>query len=87
MLLTVTEYPKAELDINPAKATLLCLRLKTEDHQVALAEVRRLQRDTKFKDAWVFRGLGEGGSGVDVEVPKENLLLKNTRTVELLLSK
>jgi len=65
-------YPKAAYDINPVKQLFYVYVMKTEDHEVALTEARRLQNNTKYKDAWVFSGLlGEGGYGVDVMVSKE----------------
>jgi len=66
------QYPKAEYDINPAKQLYYVFVMKTEDHEVALTEARRLQSQTKYKDAWVFLGtLGEGGRGVDIIVKQE----------------
>ena len=65
-------YPKAQYDINPMKQLYYVFVMKTEDHEVALTEARRLQNDTKYRDAWVFSGvLGKDGYGVDVIVPKE----------------
>jgi outer membrane protein OmpA-like peptidoglycan-associated protein len=70
-------FPKATYDINQVKQLYYVFVLKTEDHEEALAEARRLQSQTKYKDAWVFSGLlGKGGYGVDVMVSKEEPVIE-----------
>jgi outer membrane protein OmpA-like peptidoglycan-associated protein len=76
-------YPKAQYDVNPAKQLYYVFIMKTEDHEVALTEARRLQNDTPYKDAWVFSGvLGKGGYGVDIIVPKEEPVQKEPDPVK-----
>ncbi len=59
----------AEFDINPARKLYYVFILKTEDHEAALAQVIKIQKETLYKDAWLFVGaLGEKGSGIDVVV-------------------
>jgi len=61
---------EASFDLNAVKQLYYVFVLKTDDHEAAFAEARRLQSDSEYKDAWVFAGtLGEGGSGEDIMVP------------------
>jgi outer membrane protein OmpA-like peptidoglycan-associated protein len=60
------------VDINPAKQLYYVYVFTTEDHEAALTEARRLQSQTRYKDAWVFLGkLGPGGGGQDIIVKKQ----------------
>lgn len=62
--------PNSQFDINPVKNLYYVFVLKTEDREAAFTEARRLQSETRYKDAWVFSGmLGEGGHGEDIIVP------------------
>jgi outer membrane protein OmpA-like peptidoglycan-associated protein len=45
---------KAEIQFNPDKKLYYVFVLKTEDHDKAFEEARRLQAESEFKDAWVF---------------------------------
>jgi len=45
---------KAEIRFNEAKQLYYVFVLKTEDHDKAIAEAKRLQSESDFKDAWVF---------------------------------
>jgi outer membrane protein OmpA-like peptidoglycan-associated protein len=46
----------AVVDVNSIKHLYYVFTFKTEDHQEALNEAVRLQKETEFKDAWVFSG-------------------------------
>lgn len=73
---------KAEIDLNPIKQLYYVFVLKTEDHEIAVAEARRLQTETVYKDAWVFVGrLGEGGKGEDVLVEPEPVVTEPPKEI------
>lgn len=66
----------AAFEINPMKQLYYVFVMTTDDHEAALVEARRLQRESAYKDAWVFNGsLGEGGHGVDVSPTTEKPLV------------
>jgi len=74
--------PNAIVEINAAIQLYYVFVLKTEDHQVALTEARRLQKETEHIHAWVFSGtLGEGGGGKDIVVSiKEEIIAEKDPT-------
>ncbi len=77
----LSKREKAEYEINPIKQLFYVYVLKTEDHEQALGEARRLQRESRYKDAWVFSGtLGENGKGEDIIVKPEPIVVEQPKT-------
>ena len=47
----------AHFDINPNRNLFYVYVLTTEDHELAISEAKRLRKETKYKDAWVYNGI------------------------------
>jgi outer membrane protein OmpA-like peptidoglycan-associated protein len=47
----------AHFDINPNRNLFYVYVLTTEDHDLAINEAKRLRKETKYKDAWVYNGI------------------------------
>ncbi len=63
----VADHFPAKFEMNPARQLYYVFVLQTQDRKNAFAEALRLQKESAYKDAWVFFGLlGERGAGVDI---------------------
>ncbi len=66
------QFPDVKLDYNEVRQLFYVYVLKTNDRKQAIAEALRIQRETDFKDAWVYSGeFGTKGTGVDLQPSNE----------------